>query len=574
MEFAGSSAVRLWYLSYTVDQFGNQINYTYSENTTTGEVVPAEITWTSNPGQALTARYKIAISYEARPGDDQRSGYDPGGAPWASTKRIDKIDVIYNDTTTSRTYDLTYRTPPASGTGRSQLERVTLLRGADSLPDTVFTLQDGVRGWGGLTNTSRSVGTSPRVGDMNGDGRQDLWDCLSGTWQVYPGQPDGLLGTAINSGVSCATNPEQARVLDYNGDGRMDLLYRSGTGWNVLQSTGGGFTNVATGHTTSSLPNPNVADIDGDGLSDLIIQAGDALQWWRNSGGSLINGGYIFQASSALYGYSVVPTGNPAVTMDANGDGRADLVVHVQDCYVNPMDPYQMYCENVYYLLLSTGSGWESFTALWLETLPEGYYMTDLRAADVNGDGLHDLVYRSMGSNWLLRLSRGTSVGPQINTGIAPVSPDKVMIVDYDGDGRDDLVRVDSVLSNYYLVHRSNGTTLPSSYTELLNSAGAYTATGFVADVSGEGFPEIVRTSGSTWFTHKHASSLPDVVTTFTDGLGYAIEVVYEPLSNTAFYSIDAADTPPGPYVRKYRGSRHVVTQERHDNGLLSGADT
>ena len=116
IERVGSSAVRLWYLSYTVDQFGNQINYGYSENATTGEVFPTEITWTSNPGQGLAARYKIAITYETRPADDQRSGYDSGGAPWATTKRIDKIDVILDGTTTINTYDLSYRTPPASGT--------------------------------------------------------------------------------------------------------------------------------------------------------------------------------------------------------------------------------------------------------------------------------------------------------------------------------------------------------------------------------------------------------------------------------------------------------------------------
>jgi hypothetical protein len=73
------------------------------------------------------------------------------------------------------------------------------------------------------------AGTFPLVADTDGDGRQDIFVCLSGTWQVYPGQADGLLSPAINGGVSCATNPEQARVLDYDGNGRADLLYRSGT---------------------------------------------------------------------------------------------------------------------------------------------------------------------------------------------------------------------------------------------------------------------------------------------------------------------------------------------------------
>jgi RHS repeat-associated protein len=569
VEYVGSSAVRLWYLSYTVDQFGNQINYSYNENTSTGEVVPNDVTWTSNSGQGLSARYKIAIRYETRPSDDQRSGYDSGGAPWASTQRIDKIDVIYNTTTTISTYDLTYRTPTVSGTGRSQLEKVTLSRGADSLPDTVFTLQDGNRGWGTPLLTGVGTGTYPLVGDMNGDGRQDLFQCLSGTWQVYPGQADGLLGGAINSSVSCATSPEQTRVLDYNGDGRADLLYCDGSNLKVLQSSGSGFTVISTGAGFACAPT-TVADIDGDGLSDLVFAGSDSLVWFRNTGGSLSGGGYIYVGSGVGYGYQVLPTGNPTVPMDINGDGRADLVVYVQECQVNPYDPYDVYCRNAYYLVLSTGSTSEEFTQIPLATLEAGYYMTDFRSGDINGDGLSDLLYRIMGSNWILHLSHGSTLGPAISTNIPATNPEKTMILDYDGDGRDDLVRVDP---DVYYIHRSNGVTLPSSYTDWLISSGAQTATAFAADISGDGLPEIVRVYGSQWETHVHNSGLPDVVTTFTDGLGYGVSAAYEPMSNTPNYTLSwsAGEDPPSVQIRRYSGSRHVVTTETRDTAIGSG---
>lgn len=221
----GQTGVRIWYLSYTQDQFGNRISYVYDENTTTGEAVPTEVHWTSNAGQGLSARYKIVITYETRPADDQRFGYDMGGSKWASTKRINKIDVVYNGSTTKATYDLTYGTPSATGTGRSQLAQVTLCRGNDCLPASVFTTQSGTRGWNASTNTSRSIGAHAMVGDMDGDGRQDIFVSLSGTWQVYRGRADGGLEAALNSGFSSATNPHRARVWDYNGDGRDDLLY-------------------------------------------------------------------------------------------------------------------------------------------------------------------------------------------------------------------------------------------------------------------------------------------------------------------------------------------------------------
>ncbi|HEY5569374.1 MAG TPA: SpvB/TcaC N-terminal domain-containing protein, partial [Gammaproteobacteria bacterium] len=98
MEASNGSSVRTWYISYTEDQFQNRISYTYSENTSTGETVPTEVSWTSNAAQGLAARYTVVITYETRPAEDQRTGYDAGGALWSNTKRIDKIDVIYNTT--------------------------------------------------------------------------------------------------------------------------------------------------------------------------------------------------------------------------------------------------------------------------------------------------------------------------------------------------------------------------------------------------------------------------------------------------------------------------------------------
>jgi len=263
IEVVGSSAVRLWYLSYTVDLWGNRINYSYSENTSTGEVFPTEITWTSNPGEGLSPRYKIAVTYETRP--DTRSGRDSGGAPWATTKRIDKIDVVYNGTQTISTYDLTYKTPSATGTGRSQLESVTLCRATDCLPATTFTVQDGTRGWNGLVNTGQSSGDAARVGDFNNDGKQDIFVSLGGTWRVYLGNASAGLDIGPDSGISSATNPGAARVFDYNGDGRADLLFQSGTSWQVLESTGTGFTLKSTGVTTSETAAAVFVDFDGDG---------------------------------------------------------------------------------------------------------------------------------------------------------------------------------------------------------------------------------------------------------------------------------------------------------------------
>ena len=605
VEKVGTSTVRIWYLSYTEDQFGNRVSYVYTENTTPGETVPAEIAWTSNATQGLAARYKVSITYETRPADDQRSGYDSGGALWAMTKRIDKIDVIYTGGgSTIRTYDLTYVATPPTGTGRSQLERVSVCRGTDCLPETVFTLQNGTRSWGFLTTTNQPTGTYPLVGDMNGDGRQDVYLCHGGTWKVYPGQANALLGTAIPSAISCATNPEQARVIDFNGDARADLLFRSGANWNVLVSTGTAFTNIPTGITGTSMPNPSVVDFDGDGLGDLMYALTGSILWRRNSGsgtGSAFASFISIYTPSGLIQSMTVPQLNAAVgAFDANGDRRTDVVTHVYECLEGPplsgtqeggeasnasegdqssTEPADdssadtssaASCANVYYLLLTGPAG---FTAIAFAATPDGVFLSDFRSSDVNGDGLDDLLYVE-NSTWRLQLSYGTVLGLLTNTSIPADGANRVMILDYDSDGRDDLVRVNSSSQNAYFIHRSNGTTLPSSATESLSSGGAYTATAFAADVSGDGFPEIVRVSGSNWATHKHNSLLPDVVTAFTDGLGYTVGVAYAPLANYSDYTVNPATTPPAPYIRKYNGPRHAVTTETHDTGIGAGTRT
>jgi hypothetical protein len=193
-----------------------------------------------------------------------------------------------------------------------------------------------------------------------------------------------------------------------------------------------------------------------------------------------------------------------------------------------------------------------------------------MRALDLDGDGLHDLAFVQGTSTWRVRMSRGTSLGPTINTGITSANAARVMIADFDGDGRDDLIRPDG---NAYQVHRSNGANLQSTPTYTLASSGASTAVALMADLSGSGFPEIVRVSGSTWHTHKHNSLLPDVVTIFQDGLEFRNSVVYQSLANTASYTLSwaAGENPPSIQYRRFRGPRYVVTTAVADTGVGTG---
>jgi RHS repeat-associated protein len=285
--------------------------------------------------------------------------------------------------------------------------------------------------------------------------------------------------------------------------------------------------------------------------------SGTSIYWRRNTGGALAAAATLHTEAYPELGIFEFAT--HAGGLDANGDGRADAIGASQGCYTDPMGPG--FCANYYTLLIATGSG---YAELLIEATPQAEVLANFRAIDINGDGLDDVLY-TRGGTWRFRLSTGQALEQlEGNTNI-PASV--VLIADYDNDGRGDLIRQDG---NYWNIHRSNGSTLSPSATESLYSPFGYSP--FAVDVSGDGFPEIVQNTlvggNGYWHTHKHQSALPDVVTAVVDGLGYRVEVDYESLSNSTHHTQASTNTPPAPYVRKFRGARYVVTQERRDTGL------
>jgi len=392
IEKVGASDVRIYYISYTQDPFGNRISYGFDENTTTGEVLPDEVTWTSNSGQGLSAKYKISIVYETRPTDDQRAGYAPGGAKIASTKRIDKIQIFYNTSTEIATYDLSYTTPVSTGTKRSQLASVTLKRGSDSLPETTFTWQDGTAGWNSPSSTGKDAGSNPLVGDFNNDGRADIFVSLNNKWQVYPGTVAGGLDSAIDSGQSSTTNPALARVIDYNGDGKSDLLYQASTTWYVLPSNGSTFGSpISTGVSTASVAHADIRDFDGDGLQDWLYRIEDFVYWRRNTGSGFGSADDITPSVGATTTSITHPNEAPP---NFNGDSRDDYIYENADCsYVYP---YGLICEGVFHTSIATGSAYSAWESFGDFDQMSGTFTADIRVLDVNGDGLDDVLYAYM----------------------------------------------------------------------------------------------------------------------------------------------------------------------------------
>ncbi len=287
-----------------------------------------------------------------------------------------------------------------------------------------------------------------RVADVNGDGKDDLvwalWECdgnygagcqahretwlSTGTGWTAGAAPDGGGYFAITTGGSVYSDGG-LRVADVNGDGKDDLVWAlwecdgnygagceahrqtrlsTGTGWTAgAAPDGGGYFAITTGASVYSDGGLRVADVNGDGKSDLIwalwecdgnYGAGcEAHRQTRLSTGT----GWADGPAPDGGGYFAITTGASTYSdgglrvADMNGDGRSDLVWALWECDGN----YGAGCEAHRQTRLSTGTGWTAGAA------PDGggyfaiasgdsvYSDGGLRISDVDGDGRSDLIW-------------------------------------------------------------------------------------------------------------------------------------------------------------------------------------
>lgn len=167
-----------------------------------------------------------------------------------------------------------------------------------------------------------------------------------------------------NIGVRCAV------PIDYNRDGRMDLVscsFRNNRA-SLLRNTGSGFADMSATVSLGNLADAAAADLDGDGIQDLVLADVNGATYRRGTGTGLAPAVRIWQAPSNADGFDLA-------IGDVQGDGLQDvyLVTDSTTSSVNPDDR------------LFVNHGAWSFVAL---TPPSATGMGDcVTAVDVNGDG-------------------------------------------------------------------------------------------------------------------------------------------------------------------------------------------
>jgi RHS repeat-associated protein len=374
-----ASYVEDWWLSSIEDRNGNEILFDYDGDAAVGSLRLSSIRYTGGQVDFTYVARTPAISIGA------------WGNRLQQDSLLQKISIRNPDQVPLHRYEIGYEAVP-SNPALQRLASISVCYSTICQAPTVFDWYDRASG----SQDSAGQGSLPggganfqdirayKYGDINGDGRADLvWVDKTKTLRISLSQPTaaGGLGFAASlnpTTIDCEQNapggpdPCSAEgydrtwaLLDFNGDGRDDLLVyqtnQSATpirGWRIWQSNGSTFVN--TGITLpedpatinpQSTPRVMVADFNGDGLGDLLVNRADGFgadlrAYLMQKTGNIAApyafstyypvvqeepdaNGVIHTAPLCNLGSFVSTHGDHSDAIDFNSDGLADIALSV-----------------------------------------------------------------------------------------------------------------------------------------------------------------------------------------------------------------------------------------------------
>ena len=306
------------------------------------------------------------------------------------------------------------------------------------------------------------------VGDFNGDGHPDL--AVTGTDNFGNRTVNILLGNGDGTFQAPQTyvlrpGAWSVAVADLNGDGVPDLVVGGG---NILLGNGDG-----TFQPPQKYDPPGssvvVGDFNGDGIPDLAVANGAPF---GTVSVLLGNGDGTFQpAQSYAAGYDV----KLVVVGDFNGDGILDLAVAYYGNFFGRFVPAGIS------ILLGNGDGtFQAAHSYTLDSITES--LITLTVGDVNGDGRLDLIVAGTAVSVLLGKGDGTFQAPVLYA--AGGGPRSIALGDFNGDGVPDLA-VASGNTVSILLGKGDGTF------QAARSYGPMGSSLVVADFNRDGIPDV-----------------------------------------------------------------------------------
>ena len=561
---SSTSTPYIWALDKVTDRAGNQMTFTYFQ--AGGAYVPLSIQYTA-PSGSTTFPYQVSFVYSTKAQNDRVTKY-VAGTQVQQTEQLSSIKVTSSGTTV-HVYNLSYTT--SSQTLRATLTSIQEcggVGGTDCLPATSVGYQYGSAGVASPSTASGSGATNGTVYsvDINGDGLQDLiFATTSGSnykWWVQFASASGY-GAPISTGA--LTSGTQDFLIDnFAGTQAAQLLAPVGGIWYVYKWNGTSFTATSTGVSVISGTNYVSADVNGDGLPDLVnIANGETalkvgIQLNTSAGGSVsfatspvtsslpVTGAVIEQLSA--WGDNQVPNSS-LKKMDFDGDGRQDILIYTV------LSGGEYGASYYVFPLLSRGTS----TPVLGTGIPNS--APPLEIGNWNDDACTDLF---VGSTVLVSPCNGSAA-------ISVALPNAASIaIDWDGDGRTDVL---ANVGGIWELYRSEGTTFATGVsTGITVGSGTYTVT----DKDGDGLDDLILANSSAgnalyYGLHNGAGKKPDLVTSIVDGFGNSSKPTYVALSEgTSTYTNNTNASYP---YQNYIGPLYVVNQATFsDPSSSSGA--
>jgi RHS repeat-associated protein len=536
-----------WLLASVTDPHNNTVQYTY---------------WCDGVPDCYidTIAYNgntIKFYREARPATDVLQ-YGTGAGLGRIAYRLKSIDVQVSGERVSA-YALSYGTGVVTSRSRlssvqqygrdAEVESSGTVSGDTSLPpvlltttDSTFPLLQSDGDWGAGQTVKPESKWKPS--DLNGDGRMDFVYALYGcALDVRISTGSGFTAQTWTVASCIGGHGPINFVGDVTGDGKADAVSFMGSSSQVYRSTGSGFVREVWPDQDENSTETQLiaADLNGDGKMDGVspkvvlatcsvevrlaadnafsVQfwpAGDLAQWTNG----ICNDGY---------------SRTDLEVADVNGDGKADLVK--RDYHAGTFGIRT---------LLSTGSGFEY--RLWTSTSVVENGTTRWRWADVNGDGMTDLIKIGVDNAqareaWVL-ISSGNGFDPQLwaSNYAAPFTT-AVKVGDFNGDGRADVL---IPRFNWLDAFISTGTSFAPQPRQLTGFTDSKIAPR-VGDFTGDGKDDIawvkfagycnLQTGVCNYHSYRPAwvfktdGIYPDLVSSVTNSLGGTMTVQYTPSS-------------------------------------------
>lgn len=578
-----------WLLAEFRDANNNYIQYEYTKDN--NQVYPDKIFYGGNGSS--TGIFEIDFIKEIRP--DQSYNYSTGFLV-LNNYRLKEIQAKINGVWVTK-YTLDYGLgingvrsllTGITKSGRDESNNIT------SLPTEQFEYQEKQEGWtlrtnlnlpfifSSLDNGSSAAGLGIQIADLNGDGLDDVFNGANYAF-TYSKRPDDTGWN--NSSPFYSWNPRcplvgsigqdiGTRIFDANGDYLPDFVCSRGMGTYNNQYV---FLNSSSGYggqnlnwvipvgfaDTSEDYGVRLADVNGDGYLDILrsyyqsspsvqtiiqtwIAKPEQMTWALDSNYQIP---VIFYNKDVLRGAIMIIT-------DANGDGLDDILVNSN-------------YESGNYINKGDGTGWATSTIALPVSLADsynGYRDNGVRMADINGDGLSDIispgandtsvVYVGYGRGWSLNNFHSFTV--PISTVLGNTGADHgARFFDANNDGQTDVVS--SYISNnneYKKIYESNG--LASDIlSKIRHSQGDEIKIEYKSLAS--------YLDSADQLLNPKARSNPYVVASITtnDGLGNSYTKSFSYSGAEYYYA--------GPYDRKFAGFQSIKeTDENSGNYSIS----